>query len=66
MDQIIQHTNSTKKYYHDQMSKMIVILGMNKCDINYDSYTKLTHQQNQLLMSIVDTPKNDLCNGEGK
>ena len=48
------------------MSKIIVILGINKDKNNDNSYPQLTLLQNYLLMGIVDTPEKDLSNVEGK
>ena len=39
---------------------MIFDLGNNKGVSNDDSSSKLTDMQNELLMSIVDTPETDL------
>ena len=44
------------------MSETIVNLGSKKCENNYTSSFKLTYQNNQLLMSIVDTTEKDLSN----
>ena len=58
MAQISEHINSLhqKIYSRDQMIKIIVNLGSNKCEDNNNSTCQLNHLQNSLLMSIVDTP----------
>ena len=68
MDKISQHINYSNHiiYSYDQISEIIVNLVCKKNDKNYDYYTKLTHLQKTLLTSIVDTPKKDLSQGEGK
>ena len=61
MDNMNQHINSYNKKTHsyDQMRKIIVNLVINKNSEKNDSYPKLTHLQNILLMIIVDTYGND-------
>ena len=44
---------------------MILNLGSNKGDKNYDSSTKMTHLKNSLWMSLFETSENDLSHGEG-
>ena len=39
---------------------MVVNLGSNKGDKNYDSYHQVTRLQNLLLMNFVDTTENNL------
>ena len=48
MDRIIQHKNKInhKIHYYDQMIKMIVKLGINKGDTNYESSPKFTDINN--------------------
>ena len=48
------------------MRKMIVNLGSNKVENKNNSSPQLTHPQNSLIMSIVDTPEKYLSNVEGK
>ena len=61
---ISEHINSSncKIYSHDQMSKMIVNLGSKKCENNNNSTCRLGSLHNSLLISISDTPENDLSN----
>ena len=62
--QISEHINSSNKKNHsyDQMRKFIVNLGRRIFKNNHTSPCQLTHLQNLLLVSIVDTPENDLSN----
>ena len=48
------------------MRKMIVKLVSKKCEkINNSTYQQ-NHLQNSLLMSIIDTPENDVSNVDRK
>ena len=62
IDQISEHINYSNQKIHsyDQMRKMIVNLGTKKCENNNKSTCQLSHLHNLLLMSIVDTPENDI------
>ena len=64
MAQISEHINYSnhKIHWYDQMSKMIVNLGNNKCEDNTNSAYQLISLRKLLLMSIVDTPKKGLAN----
>ena len=59
MAHISEHCNSSNHKIHsyDQMSKIIVNLGSNKCKKNNISYCQLNRLQNSLSMSIVETPE---------
>ena len=48
------------------MSKMVVNLGSKKCENNNNYTCQLSHLQNYLLMSIVDTPEKYVSNIDGK
>ena len=67
MAQISEHINysNQKIHSHDQMIKMIVNLGSKKGQ-NKDASCQITHLQNSLLISIVDTPENYLSNVDRK
>ena len=60
MVHISEHINSInhKINSHNQMRKMILNLGSNKCEYNNYYTCQLNHLQNLLLMSIFDTPEN--------
>ena len=60
------HYSNHKIIIFDQISEIIVHLGSKKCENNYTSSFKLTYQNNQLLMSIVDTTEKDLSSVDGK
>ena len=66
MDQFSEHVNSSnhKIYSRDQMRKNIVNLGSKKYKKN--SAFQLNHLQNHLLLSIFDTPENDLTRVDRK
>ena len=68
MSQISEHLNSSNDKIHsrDQVSKIIVKLGVNKCKNNYTYTFQLARLQNWLLMSIFDTPEQDLSNFDWK
>ena len=68
MDRISEQSNSSnhKTYPHDQMVKIIVNLIYNKCKNKNNSTGHLNHIQKLLLMSIVDTPENDVSNVDRK
>ena len=68
MDQISEHTNSSNHKIHsrDQMFKIILNLGNNKCENNNNSKFHINHIQKSLLMSIVDTPEKNVSNVESK
>ena len=59
-----EHINSLNHKIHsyDQIIKMIVNLGNNKCENNNNSTFQLSSLQNSSFMSIVDTPEQDLSN----
>ena len=65
---ISQHINyqNYKIISHDHTIKIIVDVGNNKCDNNYNSSPQLSTLNNSLLMRIVDTSENDLSHVEGK
>ena len=67
-DQISEHINSSnhKTISHDQMGKMIVNLSNKRCKNNNNSTGHLNHIQKPLLLSIVDTPENDVSNVDRK
>ena len=52
IDQISEHINysNQKIYYHDQMIKVIVKLGIKKCKNNNNSTCQLNYIQNFLSM----------------
>ena len=62
MDQISEHIkySNHKIHSYDQMRKMIVNLGSNKCENNNNFKRQLNHPQNLSLMSVVETPKKDV------
>ena len=66
MAQISGHIKSSKINPHDQMSKIIVILGSKKYKNNNNSTCQLNPLQNLLLMSIVDTPEKYVSNVDRK
>ena len=68
MAQISEHINSSchKIHYYDQKCKIIVNLGSKKCENNNNSTCQLSRLQNSLLISISDTPENDLSNVDRK
>ena len=60
------NSSNQKIHSYDKIIKIIVNLDNKKCE-NYDIYScQLTNIQNQLLMSIVDTPEKDLYNADRK
>ena len=68
MAQISEHINSSnhKIHSHDQMGKIIFNLRNKKCEKNNNSTGHLNHIQKSLLMSIIDTPENDVSNFASK
>ena len=50
--------SNQKIHSNDQIIKIIVYLGSNKCEYNKKSTWKLNQPQNSLLTSIVDNPEN--------
>ena len=68
MAQISEHINSSnhKINSHDQMRKIIINLGSKKGENNNNSKCQLNRLHNFLLMSIFDTPENDLPNVDRK
>ena len=65
IDQISEHIHYPNHSY-DQMSKMIVNLGIKKVKNNDNSSFQLTHLQNALLVSIYDSLEEYLSNVDGK
>ena len=58
--------SNQKIHSYDRMSKMIANLVSKKCEYNNNSTCQLNHPHNSLLMSIVDTPENNVSNVDRK
>ena len=61
----INYSNNNIRSY-DQMIKMIVNLGINICKNSNNFTCQLSRLQNFSLMSIFNTPENDLSNVDCK
>ena len=68
MVHINEHINSSNHNIHsyDQMIKMIINSGSNKCENNNKSTCQLSCLKNFLLMIIVYTPEKALSNVDQK
>ena len=68
MAQIREHINSKNHNFHpyNQIKKMIVNLGINEGDNNYNSSSQFSCQHNLLLMSIFETSEKGLSHIKGK
>ena len=64
MAQITEHINSSNHKINScgKTRRMVVNLGSKKCENNNNSTCQLSRLQNSLLISISDTPENDLSN----
>ena len=65
---ISEHINSSyqKNISYDQMRKIIVNLGIKKCENNNNSIFQFNQIKNLLLMRIIDTTEKDIPNVDRK
>ena len=68
MAHISEHTYSSneKNHSYDQTRKMIFNIGSEKGKNNDNPSCQLTHLQNSLLISIVETTEEDVSNVDPK